>query len=106
MDVYALWAQVICSLPITEYPSRRYAAGLISPSSQDGHIQGCVGLEGIMERYGEWIFRVHIPPTGSRTNPVGAGYLGHAYIFVKHPDYDECRRILDDIGRSVKLIAS
>ena len=55
--------------------------------------------------YGELIFRMHLPPPGTPTQPIGAGYLANAWVCVKHPDYDELRGILDDIGRTVQVWA-
>jgi carbamoylphosphate synthase large subunit len=105
-DLYTEWARGVCWSANEHRPTRRYAAGLVSVRpSQDGVVRGYTGVEEIQRRYGEHLFRLHLPPPGSLTNPVGAGYLAHAYAFVKHPDYDACRAILDDIGRTLKMWA-
>ncbi len=106
MDLYVEWARGLVHGQASPRPSRRYSAGLISiRPTQDGHIKGYLGLEEIQQRHGQWILETHLPSPGSRTNEVGAGYLGHAWIWVRHPDYDHCRAILDDIGQTVKMIA-
>ena len=91
---------------VEQRPSRRYAAGLIAlRPSQDGRIAGYSGVEEMQQKYGENIFRAHLPPVGHHTQPVEAGYLANAYICVRHPNYDMVRAILDDIGQSVKVWA-
>lgn len=106
MDLYLEWARALVHGHCNPQPSRRYSAGLLSlRPNQDGTITGYSGLEEAQRRYGMWIGEVHLPPPGTRTAEVGAGYMGHAWVHVRHPDYDECRRMLDDIGRLVKVWA-
>lgn len=107
MDLYVEWAKAVVHGQSAPRPSRRYSAGMVSlRPNQDGHIKGYTGVEEIQRRYGQWILEVHLPPPGSRTNDVGAGYLGHAWVWVRHPDYDQCRAILEDIGRTLKVWAA
>ena len=60
----------------------------------------------MQRRYGERIFRMHLPPPGTRTQPIESGYLANAYVCLKHPDYDALRAILADIGETVKVLAT
>ena len=55
---------------------------------------------------GTLIMNVMLVAVSQRTAEVGAGYMGHGWMHVRHPDYDECRRILDYIGETVKLWAA
>ena len=59
----------------------------------------------IEHAFGQWILDSHLPPTGSPTQPVEAGYMANAWIRMRHPDYDELRRMLDHVGRTVKVLA-
>ena len=105
-DLYTEWARAIVHGRVEQRPSRRYAAGLIAlRPSQDGRIVGYSGVEEMQQKYGENIFRAHLPPVGHHTQPVEAGYLANAYVCVRHPNYDMVRAILDDIGQSVKVWA-
>lgn len=106
-DLYTEWARAICYGNVEHRPPLRWAAGLVSlRPSEDGIITGYEGVETMQRQYGEWIFRLHLPPPGSRTQPVDQGYLANAYVFVEHPDYDVLRHILEDIGRIVKVRAT
>ncbi|MCA9569677.1 MAG: ATP-grasp domain-containing protein [Myxococcales bacterium] len=106
MDLYTEWARAVVWGKVEQRPSRRHAAGLIAlRPSQDGHIVGYTGVERMQSLYGDLIFKCVLPPPGHRTNPVEAGYLANAYVAVRHPDYDVVRRVLTDIGETVKVIA-
>ena len=74
-------------------------------STQDGRIAGYVGVDEIRERFGKWIIDEHLPPPGTPTQPVDAGFMANAWIRLKHPDYDTCRSMLDVVGQTVKVIA-
>jgi carbamoylphosphate synthase large subunit len=106
IDIYLEWAKAVVHGRATPCPSREFSAGMISlRPSQDGVVKGYSGVEAMEAKYGRWIVRSHFPRIGSRTNDVGAGYLGHAWVWVRHPDYDVCRQILNDIGETVKMWA-
>ncbi|MEM8933154.1 MAG: ATPase, partial [Acidobacteriota bacterium] len=68
---------------------------------QDGHIVGYEGMH-LLEHLSGWIIDAHLPPVGSRTQPVSAGYMANAFVRVKHPDYDQLRQMLDAIGQTVR----
>ena len=56
-------------------------------------------------RLGEWVIDAHLPPPGTPTQPVEAGYMANAYVRMRHPDYDVLRGLLDDVGRTVHVYA-
>jgi len=106
IDLYQEWARAVVGHAPQQQVSHRYAAGLINlRPTEDGRIVGYEGVERMQTRYGAGIFKLHLPPPGSPTQPVEAGYLANAYVCLRHPDYDALREILDDIGRTVKVIA-
>lgn len=107
MDVYLDWANAIVHGECRQTQSKRFAAGIIAlRPSQDGTIVGYQGLDRIERMYGQWLIDYHLPPAGSKTAPVEAGYMANAWIRMKHPDYDELRRMLDTVGETVKVLAS
>ncbi len=105
MDVYKEWAMAIVHGYPSERPSRRYSAGLINlRPDQDGRIVGYDNIE-LLDQLGPAIIDHHIPPVGSPTQPVEAGYMANAWVRVRHPDYDQLRHLLDTIGKTVKARA-
>lgn len=105
-DLYREWATAITQGRTERPPSRRYACGMIAlRPSQDGHIVDYEGTEQIWRKYGDCIVADYFPPPGTPTQPVEAGYMANAWMRVRHPDYDELRRILDEIGRTIHVLA-
>lgn len=105
-DLYVEWAKAIVHGEADPRPTRRFAAGMVAlRPNTDGVIKGYSGVEDIQRRYGDFILRMHLPPPGSRTQPVESGYMGNAWVWGRHPDYDLCKAMLEDVGRTIKVWA-
>jgi hypothetical protein len=105
-DLYVEWAKAIVHGECEPRPTRRFSAGMVAlRPNRDGKIVGYSGVEEIQRRYGDFILRMHLPPVGSRTQPVESGYMGNAWVWGRHPDYDLCRAMLEDVGRTLKVWA-
>jgi len=106
LDLYREWANAIVHGHIAARPSRRYATGIVAlRPDRDGQITGYSGVEEVQARSGEWVIDAHLPPPGTPTQPVAAGYMANAYVRMRHPDYDVLRDLLDDVGRTVHVHA-
>jgi formate-dependent phosphoribosylglycinamide formyltransferase (GAR transformylase) len=106
IDIYREWAMAVVHGRLDQAPSRRFAAGIIAlRPDRDGTITGYEGVDDIQQRYGEWVIDAHLPPPGTPTQPVEAGYMANAWVRMRHPDYDVLREMLDDVGRTVKMKA-
>ncbi|MBM4359210.1 MAG: ATP-grasp domain-containing protein [Deltaproteobacteria bacterium] len=106
IDIYREWAMTMVHGRPSQALSRRMAAGIVAlRPSQDGRILDYRGVGDIERAFGPWIIDAHLPPPGTPTQPVEAGYMANAWIRMKHPDYDELRRMLDVVGRTVKVLA-
>ncbi len=107
IDLYRAWADAIVHSGIGAVPSRRYASGMVAlRPEQDGVISGYSGVDELQQQYGEWIIDAHLPPAGTPTQPVEAGYMANAYVRMRHPDYDALRGMLDAVGRTLHVYAS
>jgi hypothetical protein len=62
-------------------------------------------METIQRELGQWIIDQHLPPPGTATQTVDSGYMANAWLRMRHPDYDELRRMLDRVGETVKVRA-
>jgi len=106
MDLYREWARAICNAPAREFPSRRFAGGIIAiRPSQDGTIAGYPGQEDLFRDLGDFVIDAYFPPPGSRTQPVEGGYKANAWIRMRHPNYDDLRKMLGVVGQGVTCIA-
>ena len=106
-DLYVEWATAIVHGRTGSAPSRRYSAGMIALRPEcDGRITGYSGVDEIGKRFGDSIVAAHLPDPGTPTQPVEAGYMANAWMRVRHPDYDELRRIMNTIGETVRVHAA
>ncbi|GAB4154672.1 MAG: hypothetical protein Fur0037_23270 [Planctomycetota bacterium] len=105
-DLYAAWAQAVVHGAVHLRPNRRYAAGMIAlRPDRDGVIDRYEGVDEIRREFGPFILDEHLPPPGTPTQGIEAGYMANAYLRLRHPDYDELRRMLDRIGETVRVRA-
>lgn len=107
LDLYREWAMAICWSAASQKASRAYSAGIIAlRPDRDGRITGYEGVDDIQRRFGRWVLDFHLPAPGSGTQSPEAGYMANAWIRMRHPDYDELRVMLDEVGRTVKVRAA
>jgi hypothetical protein len=105
-DLYLEWAKAVVHGECDPRPTRRFSAGMVAlRPNRDGRISGYSGVDEIQRRYGDFILRMHLPPIGSRTQSVESGYMGNAWVWGRHPDYDLCKAMLEDVGRTLKVWA-
>jgi len=69
-------------------------------------ITGYSGTEELQQQYGEWVIDASLPPPGTPTQAVEAGYMANGYVRMRHPDYDVLRGMLDAVGRTLHVYAS
>jgi carbamoylphosphate synthase large subunit len=106
MDVYGEWARAIVGLAPKQRPTRRFSAGMIAlRPDRDGRIASYSGVEAIQQRHGASIVDMHFPAAGSSTQPVEAGFMANAWMRLRHPDYDQLRAIMKDVGETIKIHA-
>ena len=107
IDLYREWANAIAHDGTSATPSRQYASGIVALRPEhDGQITGYTGTEELQSQYGEWVIDAHLPPPGTPTQPVEAGYMANAYVRMRHPDFDALRGMLDAVGRTLRVHAS
>ena len=105
-DLYREWALAVTSGETSATPSRRYSAALINfRPDRDGKIVGYQGLDVVNDRLGQWIIDSHLPPPGTPTQPVSAGYMANAWMRLRHPDYDRLRELVEMAGRTIRVLA-
>ncbi len=106
-DLYFEWAHALVHGCPKQAPSRRYAAGMIAlRPERDGRISGYSGVDAIYRKYGDSIVAGHFPEPGTPTQGVEGGYMANAWMRLRHPDYDQLRQILDDVGETIAVHAS
>lgn len=105
-DLYEEWARAVCYGTVEARPSRRFAAGMVSiRPDRDGIVAGYEGVEEIEREFGEWLIDYHLPPPGTRTQPIEGGYMANGWVRMRHPDYDVLCGLLEEVGRRLRLYA-
>jgi hypothetical protein len=106
MDLYREWAMLIAAGRPSQRPrgASRPASSRCAPIATAGSAT-TTALDAIREAFGGNLIDWHLPPPGTPTQGVEAGYMANAWIRLKHEDYDRCRQILDAVGRTVKVRA-
>jgi formate-dependent phosphoribosylglycinamide formyltransferase (GAR transformylase) len=106
LDIYGEWGMAVANGRTLRRASRRYAAGIVAlRPDRDGVIAGYDGVDEIQSRFGEWIMDAHLPPEGTPTQPVDAGYMANAWVRMRHTDYDHLRFMLDTVGEVMQVRA-
>jgi phosphoribosylaminoimidazole carboxylase (NCAIR synthetase) len=106
INLYEEWAHAIVHGRPSRPLSRRYAAGLIAlRPDRDGRIARYEGVDEVYRRFGSMIMDAHLPPPGTPTQPVEAGYMANAWIRLRHPDYDTLREVLNHISHLARVRA-
>lgn len=105
-DLYKQWAMAIAHGRLSQLPSRQFSAAMVAlRPDRDGTIAGYSGVDEVRRELGPAIIDMHLPPPGSRTQPVDAGYMANAWIRLRHPDYDTLRRMAEWVGRTLRVHA-
>jgi formate-dependent phosphoribosylglycinamide formyltransferase (GAR transformylase) len=107
LDLYREWARAVAGGRVEGAPSRRLATGSVQVRpDREGRIAGYSGLERVRRAFGAHVFAYEVPTVGRRTTPIEKGYLANAWFRLRHPDYDELRRMMDAIGRTLVVRAT
>ena len=106
IDVYEEWANAIVHGRAGAKASRRFAGGMIAlRPDADGQITGYEGVDQIEREFKDSIIDTYFPPPGTATQGVEGGYMANAWMRLRHPDYDDLRRIMDHVGETIKVHA-
>ena len=107
LDIYREWAMAIVHGRPGAQPSRRYSCGMIAlRPDRDGRIAGYEGADRVFGKFGDWIVASHLPAPGTPTQPIEAGYMANAWIRIRHPDYDQLRSMMNEIGETLRVRAN
>ena len=106
LDLYVEWAKAVVHGRTDAKPSRRFATGMIAlRPDKDGVIDRYEGVEELQRRFAAHVIDAHLPPAGTPTQGVEAGYMANAWVRMKHTDYDELRRMMNSVGETLKVRA-
>ena len=106
IDVYREWALAITAGKTEGTLTRKYATGAVQiRPDRDGTVYRYEGLEQARQKFGNHIYQSSVPPVGTATVPLEKGWFVNTWFRLRDPDYDVLRAMLEELGRSVRVLA-
>ena len=107
LSLWTEWAFVEVHGRSASVPSRRFATGSVQiRPDRDGHIAGYDGASEVYHALRPYLIGHRLPPRGTPTDPIHKGYLNNVWFRLRHPDYDELRRLMTFAGERLRVLAS
>ena len=101
-DLYGAWADSVLHGRASGAPTRRFATGSVQiRPPKDGVFAGHAGAERVKHELGDALLECEVPPPGTRTQPLTAGWHVNTWFRVRDEDYDRLQRTLEFVGRAV-----
>ncbi len=106
IDLFREWARAVCWHSFQAPTKRLYNAAIVFKRAVgQGRIQRIDGVETIRSHAGRWLVEERLLPVGSVRRNWRATLLSDGFFIIRHPDWDETRRLADIAAEKVALYA-
>jgi biotin carboxylase len=106
VDLYREWARVACYGKFEGPTERKYNCGVIFKRAiGKGRITGITGLGHYKARFHEWILEDHLLRPGEHRRNWLHTLVSDGYLLVRHPDWEEAKRMSFAAATDVTLYA-
>lgn len=107
IDLFREWARVATVGRFEASTERKYNVGIIFKRAQgQGRIAGITGLRDYYERFGPHIVEDTLLRPGTPRRDWKATLLSDGYLVVRHPDWDQARKMTFAAATDVQMYAS
>jgi len=107
IDLFREWARVATHRRFEGPRDRKYNVGLTFKRAQgQGRITRIEGLREFLARYGRWVVEETLLRPGTPRRDWKATLLSDGYVTVRHPDWDEARRMAFAVATDIQMYAS
>jgi biotin carboxylase len=107
IDLFREWARVATFGRFEASTERKYNVGIIFKRAQgQGRIAGITGLRDYYDRFGPHIVEDTLLRPGTPRRDWKATLLSDGYLVVRHPDWDQARKMTFAAATDVQLYAS
>jgi hypothetical protein len=107
IDLFREWARVATHRRFEAPRDRKYNVGLTFKRAQgQGRITRIEGLREFLARYGRWVVEETLLRPGTPRRDWKATLLSDGYVTVRHPDWDEARRMAFAVATDIQMYAS
>ncbi len=106
IDLFREWARVACWRSFEAPTERKYNCGIIFKRAiGQGRITRIQGLRSYMQRFGRWVVEEDLSRPGTPRRDWTQTLLSDGWITVRHPDWDEAKRMSFAAATDVTLYA-
>jgi biotin carboxylase len=106
VDLFREWARAVCWKSFEASTQRKYNCGIIFKRAKGrGRITAITGLEPFKRRFHGCVLEDELLRPGTPRRDWKATLVSDGFLLVRHPDWDECKRICAAAATDVTLYA-
>ena len=106
LDLFREWARAVCWHSFAGPVERKYNVAIIFKRALgQGRITRIEGLEAFRQRFGSWVVWENLLEPGQHRRNWLQTLVSDGFLMVRHPDWDEAKRMADAAATGVKLYA-
>ena len=106
IDLFREWARAACWRTFEADTTRKYNVGIVFKRAKgQGRIQQIVGLREFMQKNGRWVVEEHLSRPGMMRRNWKQTLLSDGHLLVRHPDWDEAKRMSFEAATGITLYA-
>jgi hypothetical protein len=106
IDLFREWARVACWKSFEAPRTRKYNCGVIFKRAKgQGRISRIFGLDDYKHRFGRHIVEDELSRPGTMRRDWKATLVSDGYLIVRHPDWDEAKRISFAAATDITMFA-
>ncbi|MDH5490341.1 MAG: ATP-grasp domain-containing protein, partial [Myxococcales bacterium] len=105
-DFFREWARAVCWHAFEADTTRKYNAAIIFKRAEgQGRIRAVQGLEAFMRRHGRWLVEERLLPIGAPRRDWRQTLVSDGFVLLRHPEWDEARRMATEAAEQIRLYA-
>lgn len=107
VDLFREWARVACWRSFETSTERKYNCGIVFKRAQGrGRITRIEGLQRWLQECGEWVVEEKLLRPGEHRRDWKQTLLSDGWVMVRHPDWDEAKRMSFAAATGITMYAS
>ena len=106
VDLFREWARAVCWKSFETSTERKYNCGIIFKRAKgQGRITRIDGLEQFKHRFRPWVLEDELLRPGTRRRDWKQTLVSDGYLMVRHPDWDEAKRVCFAAATDITMYA-
>ena len=107
IDLFREWARVACWKSFEASTERKYNCGIVFKRAKGrGRITRIEGLGRWLQEAGEWVVEEKLLRPGTPRRDWKQTLLSDGWVMVRHPDWDEAKRLSFAAATGIEMYAS